>query len=156
MWPCGYVCGWSFHLFLCLTFDRDVPEQALFLPIAPALSLTYIMTLILQLYGSDGEVQDPAVGGFLEGEIGIECVSVEVHTPAVQLLGLALLILQGLGVKAVPLQPLVGVIVSTAAQGHFLLLQGIHRGLDIHAKSFGDGFEDTEKGRWGSWEKFSL
>lgn len=107
------------------------------------------MTLILQLYGSEGEVQDPAVGGFLEGEIGLECVGVEVYAPAVQLLGLALLVLQGLGVKTIPLQLLVGVIVSTAAQGHFLLFQGIHRGPDIHAEAFGDGFEGTEKGRWG-------
>lgn len=65
------------------------------------------------------------------------------HAPAVP--GLALLYLQGLGVEAVPLQLLVGVIVGAAAQGHFLLLLGILWGLDIHAEALGDGFE--EQGR---------
>lgn len=131
---CGrsdYVLHWTMcvHLYLelppllSLTFDRDV--SALFLPIPPALSLTNIMTLILLLYGGDGEIQDPAVGGLLEGEPAVKQVRVEVHAPAVQLLGLALLVLQGLGVESVPLQLLVCVIVSAAAQRHFVLLQGI-------------------------------
>lgn len=135
---------------LVLTSDRDVSVQALFLPAPSALSLTHIMTLIRQLYGRDGEVQDPAVGGLLERELAVKNVGVEVHTTAVQLLGLALVVLQGLRVETVPLQLLVRVIVSTAAQGHSLLLQGIFRRLDVHTEPLGDGFEDTEKGRWGS------
>lgn len=133
---------------LALTFNRDVSEQALFLSAASALSLTYIMTLILQLNGGDSEVQDPAVGRLLEGELTVKGFRVEVHAPTVQLLRLALLVLQGLGVEAIPLQLLIGVIVSTAAQGHFLLLQGILRGLHIYAEPLRDGFEDTEKGKW--------
>lgn len=133
---------------LALTFNRDVSEQALLLSAASALSLTYIMTLIRQLYGGDGEVQDPAVGGLLEGELTVKAVCVEVHAPTVQLLGLALLVLQGLGVEAIPLQLLIGVIVSAAAEGHFLLLQGILRGLNVYTEPLGDGFKDTEKGRW--------
>ncbi len=134
---------------LFLTFDRDVSEQALFLPAPPALSLAHVMTFILQLYGGDGEVQDPAVGGLLGGELAFKGVRVEVHAPAVQLLGLALLVLQGLGVEAVPLQLLVGVVVSAAAKGHLLLLQGILRGLNVHTEPLGDGFEDTETSRQG-------
>ena len=133
---------------LSLTFHRDVSEQALFLPAPPALSLAHIMPLILQLHGGDGEVQDPAVGRLLEGELAVEGVGVEVHAPAVQLLGLALFALQGLGVEAVPLQLLVGVVVGAAAEGHFVLLQEVLRGLDVHAEALRDGFGDTEKGRW--------
>lgn len=107
------------------------------------------MTLVLQLYGRDGVVQDPAVGGLLKGELSVKTVGVEVHAPAVRLLGLALLVLQGLGVKAVPLQLLVGVIVSAAVQGHLLLLQGILRGLNVHTETLRDGFEDTEEDRRG-------
>lgn len=121
---CARLCL-ELSSLLSLTFDRDVFEQALFRLTLPALSLTSIMTLILQLYGRDGEVQDPAVGGLLEGELAIKDDSIKVNAPAVQPLGLALLVLQGLGVEAVPLQLLVGVIVGAAAQGHFLLLQRI-------------------------------
>lgn len=103
------------------------------------------MTLVLQLYGGDGEVQDPAVGGLLEGELAVKTVCVEVHAPAV----LLLLVLQGPRVKAVPLQLLVSVIISAAAQGHSLLLQGILRGLNVHTEPLGDGFEDTEEDRRG-------
>lgn len=134
---------------LSLTSDRDVSDQALFFAAPPALNLTHIMTLVLQLYGGDGVVQDPAVGGLLKGELSIKAVGVEVHAPAVRLLGLALLVLQGLGVKAVPLQLLVGVIVSAAVQGHLLLLQGILRGLNVHTETLRDGFEDTEEDRRG-------
>lgn len=93
MCPCGYFYVWSFDLILSPTFDSDVSEQALFIPAAPALGLTYIMPLILELYGGDGDVQDPAVGGFQEGELGVKCVGIEVHAPAVQLPGLALVVL---------------------------------------------------------------
>lgn len=80
----------------------------------------------------------------MEGEFGVKRVGVEVHAPAVQLLGLALCALQGLGVEAVPLQLLVGVIVGSAGQRHSLLLQGILRGLDMHSESFRDGCEGTK------------
>lgn len=72
---CVCLCLGRSHI-LSLTFDRDVSEQALFLPAAPALSLAHIMTLILQLDGGDGEVQDPAVGGLLEGELAIKRVGI--------------------------------------------------------------------------------
>lgn len=133
---------------LSLTFHRDVSEQALFLPAASALSLTHIMTFVLQPYGGEGEVQHPAVGQVLEGEPAGEGACVSVHAPAVQLLVLALLVLQGLGVKAVPLQLLVGVIVGAAAQGHFLLLQRVIRGLHVHAEPLGDGFEGKGEVEW--------
>lgn len=110
---------------LSLTFDGHISEQALSLPVAPAQGLAHIITPVMQLYRRDGEVQDPAVGVLLEGELAVKCVAIELHAPAVRLLGLALLVLQGSGVEAIPLQLLVGVIVSSAVQGHFLLLQGI-------------------------------
>ena len=110
---------------LALTFDRDVSEQTLFLPAAPALSLAHIVTFVLQPDGADGEVQDPAVGGLLERELAVEGGRVLVHVLAVQLPGLAVLVLQGPRVEAVPLQLLVGVVVSAAAEGHSLLLQGV-------------------------------
>ena len=50
------VCMSVSGSLLALTFDRDVSEQTLFLPAASALSLTHIMTFILQPDGADGEV----------------------------------------------------------------------------------------------------
>lgn len=102
------------------------------------------MALVMQLYGGDGEIQDPAVGCLLEGQLAVERDGVEVHAPAVWLLTLSLLVLQGVEVQAVPLQLLIGVIVGTAAQGHLLLLQGILRWMDVHAEALGDGCDDTE------------
>lgn len=90
-----------------------------------ALSPAHVVTLVPQLYGGDGEVQDPAVGRILEGELSVKPVSIEVDTSAVQLSGLALLVLQALRIQAVPLQLLVGIIVCAADERHCLLLQGI-------------------------------
>lgn len=102
------------------------------------------MTLVVQLYGGDGEIQDPAVGWLLEGELAVKWDCVEMHAPAVQLL--SLLVLQGVLVQAIPLQLLIGVVVSAAAQGHLLLLQGTLRWMNVHAEALRDGFVDTERG----------
>lgn len=129
----------------CLTFDGDVSEETLLLPAASSLSLAHVMALILQLYGEHGEVQDPAVGPLLEGELAVQGDGVLVHAPAVQLSGPALLARQGPRVQPVPPQTLVGVVVSLAAQGHLLLLL-VLRGLHVHAEALRDGFEGTKTG----------
>ena len=143
-----YLRVWGFHLsfFFYLTFDSDVSKQALFLLSVSALSLAHIKSLILQPYGFNVEVQDPVVGALLEGGLALKRCRVEVRAPAVQLLALTLLIQQGLGVEAVPLQLIVEAIVSFAAQRHFLLLQGIFRRMNIDTEALGDGFEDKRVG----------
>lgn len=127
---------------LALTFDGDVSDQALFLPVAPALRLAHIITLVVQLDGVNGEVQHPAVGGVLEGELAFKRRRVAVQVLAVQLLSAALLVMQGLRVEAVPPQLLVCVIISAAAHRHLLLLLWILRGQNIYAEALRDGFED--------------
>lgn len=129
----------------CLTFDGDVSGQTLLLPAAPPLSLAHVIPLVPQLYGEHGEVQDPAVGRLLEGELAVQGDGVLVHAPAVQLPRPALLVRQGPRVEAVPPQTLVRVVVSSAAQGHLLLLL-VLRGLEVHAEALRDGFRGTKTG----------
>lgn len=135
------LCASLRLLLFLLTFDGDVSKQALFLLAASSLSFAHVVSLVLQPYGLHGEVQDPAVGVRLEGRLGQQGLSVVVHAATVQPLGLALLVLQSLGVKAKPLQLVVGVVVGAAGQRHFVLLQGILRGTNIHAETFRNGFK---------------
>lgn len=101
------------------------------------------MPLVLQPYGEHGEVQDPAVGRLLEGELAVQGQGVLVHAPAVQLPGSGLLIRQGPWVQAVPPQTLVRVVVSSAAQGHLLLLL-VLSGLEVHAEALRDGLKGNK------------
>lgn len=153
------ICNWSerFYSFLglscyLLTFDRDVSGQTLLLPGAPALSRAHVVPLVLQPYGLGGEVGDPAVGGSLEKQLALKGFGVEVHAAAVQLLRLGALVLQGLGVETVPLQLVVGVVVSAAAQGHLLLLQRRVRGSHVHTEALRDGFEGKKRSVRGQGE----
>lgn len=127
-----------------LTSDGDVSEQALLLPAASALGLADVVALVLRPHRRHGEVQLPAVGRLPEGEPAVQRPGVLVHAFAVQagrVRGLALLLLQGPRVQAVPAQVLVGVIVGAAPQGHVVLLQGVLRRLDVHAEALRDGFD---------------
>lgn len=141
---CVYLCqGLSSPLF-SLTSDKDVSEQTVFLPAASAPSPAHVMPLILQLRGFDGKIQHPAVGLLLKGRLALEQFGVKVHVPTVQLLRLVLLVLQSLQVQEIPLQLIVGVVVSGAAQRHLLLLQGIFRGMHSQAEALRYGFNDRE------------
>lgn len=144
---CGMLCvslSGAFIPLFFLTSDKDVSEQTMFLPAASAPSPADVMPLILQLCGFDGKIQRPAVGLLLKGGLALEQFGVKVHAPAVQLLGLVLLVLQSLQVQEVPLQLIVGVVVSCAAQRHTLLLQGIFRGMNSQTEALRYGFNDRE------------
>lgn len=117
---------------MSFTFDWDVLAVAVFLPTAPVLHLTHVVSLVLQLDAGNGELQDPVVAGGLEGQFPAQRLGVLVQTLAVQLWR------NGLRVQTVPVQVLVGVVICVTLQLYQILLQRILGGLHLYPEAFWD------------------
>lgn len=117
---------------MSFTFDWDVLAVAVFIPTAPVLHLTHVVSLVLQLDAGNGELQDPFVAGGLEGQFPTQKLGVLVQTVAFQLWR------NGLRVQTVPAQVLVGVAICIALQPYQVLLQRILGGLHLYPKAIWD------------------